>query len=166
MTRATLLLPLLALLACSRQSVPVQVAVGVPEMISRPLLNQFSSEKDIAVEARRPMKQAPCADCDVFWSADLETAMALLGAGTFGALPDGNYGRPPSMVDPQHRWLATSAVARVIGLPRKKILRGSTIGLHAGARSSVWTEQAASIRKVGGSNPPGRATSFDRAVEG
>jgi iron(III) transport system substrate-binding protein len=50
----------------------------------------------------------------VFWSADLDTAMALQAAGRFAPLPDGDYGRPPSMVDPDHRWVASSAVARVI----------------------------------------------------
>jgi hypothetical protein len=32
------------------------------------------------------------------------------------------------------------AVARVIGLPTKKILRGSTIGLHAGADGTIATK--------------------------
>ena len=34
---------------------------------------------------------------------------------------------------------ATAAVARVIGLPTKKVLRGSTIGLHAGADGTLPT---------------------------
>jgi iron(III) transport system substrate-binding protein len=97
---------LLAVAACTRQE-PVRVAVGVSDAVARPLLSEFGDQRSVPVDAR-------CTDCDVLWSADLDTAMALQAGGSFATLPGGDYGRPASMVDPDHRWVASSAVARVI----------------------------------------------------
>src|SRR5262249_34858250 len=71
--RRTVLVLLLVLASCTRAE-PVRVAVGVPDALARPLLNEFGEQRAVTAEAR-------CTDCDVVWSADLESVAALRAAG-------------------------------------------------------------------------------------
>lgn len=110
------MLLLLGLCACHRDSAPLRVALGVPESLARSFLHEFSSAEGITVNAQAT-ERGPCTDCDVVWSSDLNSATA----GGLAPLPGGDYGRPPSMVDPQQRWVAASAVARAIVFDPSKV---------------------------------------------
>jgi ABC-type Fe3+ transport system substrate-binding protein len=104
------LLLMLPVSACTREVPPLRVALGVPELLARSFLNEFGTAEGVAVTIESATVRGACADCDVVWSADLSSALAL----PLTALPAGNYGRPSSMVGAEHRWVAASAVARVI----------------------------------------------------
>jgi ABC-type Fe3+ transport system substrate-binding protein len=101
---------LLTLAACTREAPPLRIALGVPEMLARSFLNEFGSAEDAAISPQYATARGACVDCDVVWSADLSAALAL----PLSQLPGGDYGRSPSMVDPERRWVAASAVTRVI----------------------------------------------------
>lgn len=111
MHRATAaLLVVLGVAACQREPARVRIALGVPDVIARSLLREFGQAADVEVEAQPPTARGPCADCDVVWSSDPDASAGL----DLAPLPGGDYGRPPSMVGPEHRWIAASAVARVL----------------------------------------------------
>ena len=95
--------------ACTREPARVAVAVGVSDGLARPLLHEFATDQGVAVDTRR----ADDAAADLVWDRTPETVQQLAARGAAGTLPgtDG-YGRPPSMVDPERHWIATSAVAR------------------------------------------------------
>jgi len=109
-SRCVWLIAALYCAACSRQSGPVVVATDVPEMLARPMLNEFGTDRGVTVD-RRSVNDA---DADLVWSRDPEAALQLAARHALAALPGGDYGRPASMIDPARGWIATSAIARVL----------------------------------------------------
>lgn len=111
-TPARLVIALLGLAsACTREPARVAVAVGVPDGLVRALLREFATDQGVGVDTRR----AGDAAADLLWERTPETVLQLAARGAVEAVPgtDG-YGRPPSMIDPERRWIATSAVARAL----------------------------------------------------
>ena len=110
MRHALAALAAMLVLAGCRHEPPLRVALDVPDIIARTLLREFGQAEDLEIDVQPSTARGPCSDCDVVWSKDPATAMAL----NLAPLPERDYGRPASMIGPERRWIATSAVARVI----------------------------------------------------
>jgi ABC-type Fe3+ transport system substrate-binding protein len=107
--RALLVGLLLGMAACARQPAGIAVGVEVQDALAAPLLREFSRDHGIDVATRR----ADDGDVDVVWDRSPEAVLNLVARGAMAALPgEGDYGRPPSMIDPARHWIAMSAVAR------------------------------------------------------
>jgi iron(III) transport system substrate-binding protein len=97
--------------ACTQEPARLSVALGMPDSVARPLLNELAGDKKIAIDVRRAGDDA----ADLLWERDPEVVLQLAARGGLATLPGhGDYGRSPSMIDPARRWVATSAVARAL----------------------------------------------------
>ncbi|MBX3024744.1 ABC transporter substrate-binding protein [bacterium] len=108
MTIPRMLLPLLLLAACTRVA-PVQVDAAVDESLARSLLNELAEQQRATIERSR------AEGADVLWASDPADVLRRAAAGELAPLTEAMIGRrPPTLVDPQHRWAAVAAIGRVI----------------------------------------------------
>lgn len=122
-----LLLPLPILLAACGPSGPVAY-VALDEQFSRPLIERFARELDLRISARFDSEAAKTVGlvsaiieeqkaprCSVFWNNELAHTVRLAGLGLLEPYASPSAADVPAeWKDPQHRWTAFAARARIL----------------------------------------------------
>lgn len=131
---------------------PVLVYSGRSEALIQPLLSRMASASGPRVEVRygdsselaaQLLEEGDRTQADVFFSQDAGALGALVGAGRLEKLPDTVTSRASAgFADPQGRWVATSARARVIAYhpgqaPEVSSFRGIDSVLDARYRGKI-----------------------------
>lgn len=103
---------------------PVTVYSGRSESLVKPLLDRLQQRLGFPVEVRygdsselaaQLLEEGDRTNADLFFSQDAGALGALAGAGRLQPLDDAVTGRvAPGFADREHRWVATSARARVV----------------------------------------------------
>jgi len=130
-----LLVMILLLFSCNKQSDEVVVYTTVDQVFSEPVLKKFEAETGIKVKAvydteetkstgvlNRLIAEKNHPRADVFWSGDPVRTLVLKEKGiTAPYLSPNAQGIPEEFIDPEHHWTGFSARARVLIYNKKRL---------------------------------------------